>query len=92
MLLCSTSSMPVSRAFKFCLRLRSTSTAPNLGSFTRTQPPLTMLRILARSQLRTLSSTKSTRNFVSTVLLSKTYENKSLAELRELARSKGLPM
>lgn len=51
-----------------------------------------MLRILARSQLRTLSSTKSTRNFVSTVLLSKTYENKSLAELRELARSKGLPM
>jgi len=51
-----------------------------------------MLRTLARSQLRTVSSTKCTRNFVSTVLLSKTYENKSVAELRELARSKGLPI
>ena len=51
-----------------------------------------MFRSVARAQLRTISSTHARRNFVSTVLLSKSYEDKTLAELKELARTKGLPV
>ncbi|EIW51719.1 uncharacterized protein TRAVEDRAFT_136599 [Trametes versicolor FP-101664 SS1] len=50
-----------------------------------------MLRSALVAQLRPAVSPRSTRSFVSTVLLTKAWENETVNELRKEARKRGLP-
>lgn len=50
-----------------------------------------MLRSVLVAQLRPAVAPRSTRSFVSTVLLTKAWENETVNELRKEARKRGLP-
>lgn len=50
-----------------------------------------MLRSALVAQLRPAVAPRSTRSFVSTVLLTKAWENETVNELRKEARKRGLP-
>ena len=66
-------------------------TSPLPRSRPSTMPPPNLLRSLVRAQPRSLARCQpQRRHLVSTVLLSKSYEEKTKAELRDEARKRGL--